>query len=94
MAFSLAGFNPIGGQSKAGNAPQIWTYTSTDAQSVIRASGYFNTVSAQLKVNDIIFCISASGGTPVLSTAYVNANSSAGVVDITDGVTITSTDTD
>ena len=94
MAFSATGFSTIGGQSKSGNAPAIYSYSSTDAQSVIRASGYFNTVSAQLKVNDIIFCISASGGTPVLSTAYVNANSSAGVVDITDGVTITSTDTD
>lgn len=93
MAFSSTGLNPIGGQSKAGNAPQIWTYTSADAQSVIRASGYFNTVAALLKVNDIIFCISASGGTPVLSTAYVNSNTGT-VVDITDGVTITATDTD
>jgi hypothetical protein len=93
MAFSSTGLNPIGGQSKAGNAPQIWTYTSTDAQSVIRASGYFNSVAALVKVNDIIFCISASGGTPVLSTAYVNSNTGT-VVDITDGVTITSTDTD
>jgi len=93
MAFSSTGLNPIGGQSKAGNAPQIWTYTSTDAQSVIRASGYFNSVAALIKVNDIIFCISASGGTPVLSTAYVNSNTGT-VVDITDGVTITATDTD
>jgi hypothetical protein len=93
MAFSSTGLNPIGGQSKAGNAPQIWTYTSADAQSVIRASGYFNSVAALVKVNDIIFCISASGGTPVLSTAYVNSNTGT-VVDITDGVTITATDTD
>ena len=93
MAFSLAGLNPIGGQSKTGNAPSIWTYTSTDAQTVIRVSGYFNSVAALLKVNDIIFCISASGGTPVLSTAYINSNTGT-VVDITDGVTITSTDTD
>ena len=93
MAFSLAGFNPIGGQSKAGNAPQVWTYTSADAQSVIRASGYFNTVASVLKVGDIIFCYSATGGTPVMSTAYVNSNTGT-VVDITDGVTVTATDTD
>ena len=93
MAFSATGFNAIGGQSKSGNAPSIWTYTSTDAQSTIRASGYFNSVASLLKVGDLIFCYSATGGTPVMSTAYVNSNSS-GVVDITDGVTVTSTDSD
>jgi hypothetical protein len=93
MAFSSVGFNTIGGQPKAGNAPSIYTYSSTDAQSVIRASGYFDSVSSILKVGDIIFCYSATGGTPVMSTAYVVSNAS-GVVDITDGVTVTATDTD
>jgi len=93
MAYSSTGFNAIGGQSKAGNAPAIYTYTSTDAQSVIRASGYFNSISSILKVGDLICCYSATGGTPVMSTAYVNSNAS-GVVDITDGVTVTATDTD
>ena len=93
MAFSATGFNAVGGQSKAGNAPAIYTYSSTDAQSVIRASGYFNTVASILKVGDLVFCYSATGGTPVMSTAYVVSNAS-GVVDITDGVVITATDTD
>jgi len=93
MAFSSTGFNAIGGQSKAGNAPSIYIYASTDAQSVIRASGYFNTIASILKVGDIIFCYSATGGTPVMSTAYVNSNTGT-VVDITDGVTVTATDTD
>jgi hypothetical protein len=93
MAFSSTGFNTIGGQSKAGNAPSIYTYASADAQTAIRVSGYFNSVASILKVGDIIFCYSATGGTPVMSTAYVVSNAS-GVVDITDGVTVTATDTD
>ena len=93
MAFSATGFNTIGGQSKSGNAPAIYSYASTDAQSVIRVSGYFNSVSSVLKVGDLIFCYSATGGTPVMSTAYVNSNTGS-VVDITDGVTVTATDTD
>jgi hypothetical protein len=93
MAFLADGFNTIGGQSKAGNAPSIYTYASADAQTVIRVSGYFNSVASILKVGDIIFCYSATGGTPVMSTAYVVSNAS-GVVDITDGVTVTATDTD
>ena len=93
MAFSSTGFNTIGGQSKAGNAPSIYTYASTDAQSVIRASGYFNSVASILKVGDLIFCYSATGGTPVMSTAYVVSNAS-GVVDVNDGTTLANTDTD
>ena len=45
MAYAAAGLVPIGGQSKAGNAPQIWAYTSTDAKTDIDASGYFNSAS-------------------------------------------------
>ena len=93
MAFSSTGFNAIGGQSKAGNAPAIYTYSSADAQTVIRVSGYFNSVASILKVGDLIFCYSATGGTPVMSTAYVVSNTGT-VVDITDGVTVTATDTD
>jgi hypothetical protein len=93
MAFDSVGFSSVGGQSKAGNAPAIYTYASADAQSVIRAAGYFNAVASILKVGDIVFCYSATGGTPVMSTAYVNSNTGT-VVDITDGVVITATDTD
>ena len=93
MAYSVTGLQPIGGQSKAGNAPQIWSYASTDAQTVIRASGYFNSASDLLKVNDVIMCASATRGTPVLVWSYVNANAS-GVVDITDGLVLTATDSD
>jgi hypothetical protein len=93
MAYSSTGFSAIGGQSKAGNAPAIYSYASTDAQTVIRVSGYFNTIASILKVGDIIFCYSATGGTPVMSTAYVVSNTGT-VVDITDGVTVTATDTD
>ena len=72
MAFSSTGFNAIGGQSKAGNAPSIYSYASADAQSVIRASGYFNTIASILKVGDLIFCYSATGGTPVMSLSLIH----------------------
>lgn len=93
MAFSRDGWGPIGGQSRRGSAPQLWSYTSTDAQTVIRAAGYFNDVSDEVKINDGIWCVSASGGTPVVVWSYVNANAS-GVVDITDGIVMTATDSD
>lgn len=89
MAFSLAGFyaDPRGGGMR------VHTYTTTDAQTVVRVAGYFNDVSDIVNVNDIIHVASATGGTPVIYTTYVNSNAS-GVVDTVDGVVITATDTD
>ena len=34
MAYDKTGLQPIGGQAKAGNAPQMWSYTSTDAKCI------------------------------------------------------------
>jgi hypothetical protein len=93
MAFSNAGLTLIGGGAKAGNAPQIWSYSTTDAQTTVRAANYFNSVADLLKVNDVILVASATGGTPVLTWSYVNANSGT-AVDTVDGLTITSTDSD
>ena len=55
MAFDKTGLQPIGGQAKAGNAPQMWSYTSTDRLTVIDGEGYFNDVSDLLKVGDLIY---------------------------------------
>lgn len=93
MAFSSTGLNSAGAQSKAGNAPQMWTYTTTDAIGDVNTAGYFNSVASLLKVGDIIFCHTSTGGTPAMSIVWVNANSGT-VVDVTDGLTVTATDTD
>ena len=91
MAYSSTGLNAAGGQSKAGNAPQIWTYTSADAIATVNTTGYFNDASSLLKVGDIIYVYDSA--TPTMSITFVVSNAS-GVVDITDGLTVTATDTD
>ena len=93
MAFSSTGLNAAGGQSKAGNAPQMWTYTTADAIGDVNTAGYFNSVASLLKVGDIIFSHTSTGGTPAMSIVWVNANSGT-VVDVTDGLTVTATDSD
>jgi hypothetical protein len=92
MAFSSTGFSTIGA-SKAGNAPSMYTYSTADAIGDVNTAGYFNSVAALLKVGDIIFCYTSTGGTPAMSIVYVNANSGT-VVDVTDGLTVTATDSD
>jgi hypothetical protein len=95
MAFSSTGFQPIGGQSKAGNAPQVWSYTTTDAAATVDTSGYFNAVASLLKVGDVILRVTTSSG--AVSTAgqhVVMTVSAAGVVDVSDTSALTVTNTD
>jgi hypothetical protein len=91
MAYSSTGLNAAGGQSKAGNAPQIWTYTSADAIATVNTAAYFNDASSLLKVGDIIFVYDSA--TPSMNIVYVLSNAS-GVVDVSDGLAVTATDTD
>jgi hypothetical protein len=91
MAYSATGFVTVCA-SKAGNAPSMYLYKTSDAQTDVNTSGYFNDLSSVLSVGDIIFVYStASSGSLVLT--YVNGNAS-GVVDVTDGTTISATDSD
>jgi len=93
MAYSATGLNSAGGQSKAGTAPQMWTYTTTDAIADVNTAGYFNSAASLLKVGDIVFCHTSTGGTAAMTIVWVNANSGT-VVDVVDGLTVTATDSD
>ena len=93
MAYAAAWLQPICGHGKAGNAPQLWSYTSTDAKTDIDAAGYFNSASDLLKVGDLIYVHASTGGTRTYSLHPVVSNAS-GVVDIGDGTAISATDSD
>jgi len=91
MAFNADGFATIAA-SKAGNAPSIYSYKTADTQATVNTVSYFDSIASLLKVGDIIFVYDST--TPSLVLTYVNAVSSAGVVDIADGTTVSATDTD
>jgi len=92
MSFSTTGFMTVAA-SKAGNAPSMHTYSTADAIADVNTSGYFNSIASLLKVGDVIFCYTSSGGTPAMSAVWVNSNTGT-VVDVTDGLTVTATDSD
>lgn len=92
MAFSDIGFNTHGA-SKAGNAPSVHTYSTADAIADVNTAGYFNAIASLLRVGDVIFCYTSTGGTAVMSLVWVNSNTGT-VVDVTDGLTVTATDSD
>lgn len=85
MAFATLNFNPAGGQSKCGSAPQIFTYRTADSIATCDTSGYFNDVTSLLHVGDIIDVqVVDSVSTPTAvsgSGRLVVQSNSAGVVD-------------
>ena len=91
MAYSETGLQPIGGQAKAGTAPQMWAYTSADAIATVNTAGYFNDASDVLKVGDLIYVHDSA--TPTANLVVVLSNAS-GVVDVSNGTTIAVTDSD
>jgi len=93
MAFDKTGLQPIGGQAKAGNAPQWWSYTApgTDALADINTTGYFNEVADLLKVGDVIHVWDASVPTSSLVTVLSNTGT---VVDVSDGTALSVADAD
>jgi len=86
MAYNIDGLSPAGAQSKAGDAPQMWTYKSADAKATVAASGYFNDASSVLKVGDLVMIYDTA--TPAASLHIVITNTAAGVVDVSAGTDI------
>ena len=91
MAYNKTNLQPIGGQAKAGNAPQMWSYTAPTADAIadIITSGYFNNASDVLKVGDLIHVWDSSVPTSTLVTVLTNAS---GVVDVSDGTALSVAD--
>lgn len=92
MAYSETGFTTVAA-SKAGSAPSIYAYKTTDAIADVNTAGYFNSLSTVLSVGDLIYCVTSTGTTAVATLVYVVSNAS-GVVDVNDGTTLANTDSD
>jgi hypothetical protein len=89
MAYTASSLVRIGG----GSGRALWYYTSADTVADANTAGYFNDAASMLNLNDLIMTVTSTGGTPVITHAYVNANNGS-VVDITNGVVVTNTDGD
>jgi len=90
MAFSRAGLARLGTSNS--DAGSMWIYKSTDAMTAIRAANYFLSAINEIKLNDVLLVVSASGGTPALYFTYCNQNTGS-AIDVVDGLLIPATDT-
>ena len=94
MAFARSGFGALGGQSLAGSLPALYVFTTSDAQTAVRAAGYFNDLSDTLNVGDMIIVHGSTGGTRTV-TMHIVVSNAGGIVDVGDATTIGAvTDTD
>jgi hypothetical protein len=89
MAYTASSLCCIGG----GSGQRLWYYSTADTIATVNTAGYFNDAANMLNVNDVILAITSTGGTPVVSHTYVNANNGS-TVDVVNGVAITATDSD
>lgn len=62
------------------NGFTLWHYKTTDAKTVVEASGYFNKVSNIFNVGDVIFA--SLGQTSTDMTIYVVSSVESGVVSV------------
>jgi hypothetical protein len=78
------------------NSPAIWTYESTDGASDVDADGYItNGKKLGMKLGDIVL-VTDTNASPRITTTHMVASVSTtdSSVDLSDGVTIASTDSD
>ena len=69
----------------------MWSYTPTDSLATMNSEGYFNSVSDEVKVGDLIYVHDSN--TPTASLVVVLSNAS-GVVDVSDGTALSVADSD
>jgi hypothetical protein len=93
MAYNSTGLNLASG-SKAGNAPQFWTYKTADLITAVDGSGYFNSAASLLKVGDLMYVhANASGTVPTFGFVIVTSNTGT-VVDVTNATALGTIDSD
>jgi|TARA_R100000951_G_scaffold116191_1_gene126982 hypothetical protein len=89
MAYSAQSLSRVAGASGF----SLWHYSTADTIATVNTAGYFNDAAGMIALNDYMIVVTSTGGTPVVSHAYCNANNGS-VVDIVNGVAITATDSD
>lgn len=77
-----------------GVGPRMWFYTSTDAVTTVRVSGYFTDgYKLGMRAGDIVLVLD-NDASPVTGSWCWVATATTSAVDLSDGVTITGTNSD
>jgi hypothetical protein len=76
------------------NGFRLWTYSSADAVSAVRVSGYFTDgYDLGMRAGDLVIVLD-NDASPITGALCWVTSATAAAVDLSDGVTVTGTDTD
>ena len=81
MALTATALKKIGG---AGDS-NLFMYQSSDALATVVASGYFNSVTNELKQFDVIIVVCSTGGTATVDVIIVSSATGAATVTTANG---------
>tara|TARA_R110000803_G_scaffold38104_5_gene82247 strand:- start:347 stop:595 length:249 start_codon:yes stop_codon:yes gene_type:complete len=81
MAFTAATLKKVAGAG-TGN---VWHYNSEDAPAAIAGSGYFTSITNELKQWDTILAVGTTGGTVTVDLLVVTSATGAATVTCTNG---------
>lgn len=88
MAYASSGLTRMAG----GGGYNVWMYASADAIADVNTEGYFNDASTMVNVGDVMFVYDTA--TPTVNIVTVLSNTAAGIVDVSDGTSISVADAD
>jgi len=93
MAYSTSNPPRLAIAAVGATSPNVWLYSSTDAATVVRVSGYFsNADDLGMKAGDLV--IQTSSDASVGQIYMVASVTAGGAADLTDGTAISATNTD
>ena len=81
MALDATNLKKIAGAG----SQHLFIYKSTDAPATVAGSGYFNSVTDNLKQFDIILVVGTTGGTATGDLLFVTSATGAATVTCTNG---------
>lgn len=94
MAYDATVAQPVLVAGGIGGGQRIWTYSSVDAVTLVRVAGYFTDGwKLGMRKNDIVFVLD-NDASPITGSLCWVAAATASSVDLSDGVTITGTNSD
>tara|TARA_R100000664_G_scaffold15038_1_gene23436 strand:- start:3246 stop:3524 length:279 start_codon:yes stop_codon:yes gene_type:complete len=92
MAFDKKNLN-VTLASASGNAPKMFSYTTTDTAEDVNTHNYFSGINTMVSNGDALYLYADNDGSARGVLTYFAGVSATGI-DIVDGMTIANTDTD
>jgi len=95
MAYSTSNPPALIAQRVGADGGNLWWYTSTDAATVVRVTGYITNGDALgMKAGDMVLGVDSDASPIALQLYIVTSVAAGGAADLSDGTAVTATDTD